>query len=317
MKPQTLIDSYYNDGISLIPDSEYDLLFAGNPNHKEKPTRTSKMTIKHLIPMLSLKKYKSLNEVPKTITHNKTLLQIRHETPKIDGIAIQVIYNRGTLQSIQTRGNGIFGVDVKSKVENLLPKNLISFAGELYPNHSHLVFRAEVYTSTEDAKLYNLEHRECAHSYLMKKTSQIDPQHIKVLIHSFNPIIEGRVIHPSFETYQSVIKLQEPSTGHQEGIAFHYFTDRDIEIVFTNKSHYTLCNAFKFNQKESVSVVIEEILITYNKIGKECRVAKFSPVILNSKTITKAFLYNDTKTKVGDTKTLYLAGGIIPKLVDY
>ena len=76
---------------------------------------------------------------------------------KIDGLAVNVVYRGGVLESVATRGSGAVGENVTANVEfmSCIPKSLKPIAGQPYP--SLLEVRGEVYFSLEEFNQINLE----------------------------------------------------------------------------------------------------------------------------------------------------------------
>ena len=122
-------EAYYK-GVHTISDSNFDTLedklkkldptneyfnIVGAPNYGNK--------IKHEIPMLSISKAKTVEDVEKWIKKilkitDKTDIQIIIE-PKIDGVSGEIYYENGELKHIATRGNGEEGSDV-SHIKNYI-----------------------------------------------------------------------------------------------------------------------------------------------------------------------------------------------------
>ena len=117
-------DAYYKDGISLVPDSEYDGLWDKLKDLEDKypeyalpdsPTKRvgSDLTnefpeVRHTIPVLSLDKAYSRQEVlsffSKSIEKEGGELSFVAEE-KIDGISMVLYYEDGLLARAVTRGN--------------------------------------------------------------------------------------------------------------------------------------------------------------------------------------------------------------------
>lgn len=109
-------DSYYNDQISIVSDSEYDRLFDELKALEEStgivlsnsPTNTvgyevksELVKVKHSHPMLSLDKTKSVGELKKFAGNKDCLISL-----KCDGLTVLLTYENGELIRAETRGNG-------------------------------------------------------------------------------------------------------------------------------------------------------------------------------------------------------------------
>ncbi|WP_257265586.1 hypothetical protein [Endozoicomonas sp. ONNA2] len=141
---------YFNQNAPIISDGEYDDLLArlkywqacfpsiatGKPLSQ---TLHNRYTIHHQAPMGSLKKAQSAEEVTsflQRIADSGFLVQ-----PKIDGVAVELVYHKGRLIQASTRGNGEVGVDILHHIRQmpLIPKtvdndekNQLILHGELF-----------------------------------------------------------------------------------------------------------------------------------------------------------------------------------------
>lgn len=142
---------YYFLNEPLVPDIEYDRLMDELMKLEEKypDLRTSNSPtqilgeikaftqITHQIPMLSLNKATSENELDKfinSIDDKFSLLDINKIDfccePKLDGLAVNITYINGFLSQAATRGDGYVGEDVTNNIRTIrtipLKLNLIS-----------------------------------------------------------------------------------------------------------------------------------------------------------------------------------------------
>ncbi len=101
---------YYEDGESPLSDEEWDAL---EGNDKEVGY-TADSGVKHLFPMYSLQKSFSEQEVWDWMSDKEVV-----ETPKLDGAAISLIYDKGALVRATSRGDGKTGVDITANVRYL------------------------------------------------------------------------------------------------------------------------------------------------------------------------------------------------------
>jgi len=115
-------NAYYNQSESLVTDSEYDALFDELQNLENKsgiilsnsPTRTVGFDVKsklekvqHNIPLLSLGKTKSVDDLNKFVSENPCLFMFKY-----DGLTVELIYNDGELIQASTRGDGFVGENI-------------------------------------------------------------------------------------------------------------------------------------------------------------------------------------------------------------
>ncbi len=156
-------EAYYVQGKSLISDVEYDGLFdelvklekeypeyadPNSPTQRVGSDLTSDFPeVKHTIPVLSLDKAYSVEEVlsfmSKCEEKGKENLSFVEEE-KIDGISMVLYYEDGNLVRAVTRGNGSVGNDVTANIRTIsqVPLKL--------KESVNLVVRGEVYLAKED-----------------------------------------------------------------------------------------------------------------------------------------------------------------------
>lgn len=158
---------YYGLDEPLVPDAEYDRLMkdlqALEQAHPDlvtidSPTQrvgqaspSSLAPVEHLKPMLSLNNVFDEDELNQFIKRIQEKLG-KHEQlafaaePKLDGLAINIIYQNGILLSAATRGDGRVGEDVTANIKTIssVPLRLL---GNEFPER--LEVRGEVYMSKQ------------------------------------------------------------------------------------------------------------------------------------------------------------------------
>lgn len=157
---------YYVLDAPLVPDVEYDRLFRelqdlerqhpelitkDSPTQRigEKPA-TAFAEIRHIVPMLSLDNAFTEDEVLAFDRRLHERLDLPEDSdieyvcePKMDGVAINLIYEHGVLTSAATRGDGVTGEDILQNVRTIesVPlrlrgeghfPDLIEVRGEIY-----------------------------------------------------------------------------------------------------------------------------------------------------------------------------------------
>ncbi len=133
-------DLYYRDSAPEITDYEYDQLFtelkeleSNNPNLITDDSPTQRVSdapaegfvkTKHRIPMLSLQNTYNPEDIIDFDLRTKKVLASEENIqyfcePKFDGLAIELIYEKGILISALTRGDGKVGEDVLSNIKTI------------------------------------------------------------------------------------------------------------------------------------------------------------------------------------------------------
>ena len=196
------IDYYVHDN-PKISDSEYDVLLRElekleklYPNliSEYSPTKrvgskpTSKFeSINHSIPMLSLANAMDHQELIDFDLRVKKILNTNQDIeyamePKLDGLAVEVVYENGYFKHGSTRGDGITGEDVSSNLKTIkaIPLKLldsdmnitgiIEFRGEVFINHTDFKILNKKRIA-EDKPIF-ANPRNCAAGSLR----QLDPQ---------------------------------------------------------------------------------------------------------------------------------------------
>ena len=163
---------YYELDEPTIPDSEYDKLFrelqtleANNPELKSQHSPTEKVgskpldaftSVTHELPMLSLDNAFSSEEFSAFAER----IQQRVDSsvawafccePKLDGLAVSILYENGQLVRAATRGDGYSGEDITANVKTIknVPLQLSDDAPE------RLEVRGEVFMMTDAFERFN------------------------------------------------------------------------------------------------------------------------------------------------------------------
>lgn len=159
---------YYEQDAPAIPDADYDRLFdrlialeAAHPQllTADSPTQRvggapldSFVQVKHEQPMMSLAKV--FNEEDLVAFEARILRQLDNDQvpwyscePKIDGVAVSLLYEDGVLQRAATRGDGVTGEDITHNVRTIrdVPLRLKPVDGGDLPRQ--LEVRGEIYMS--------------------------------------------------------------------------------------------------------------------------------------------------------------------------
>lgn len=156
-----------------ITDAEYDLLYDELKNledtypdivTRDSPTQrvgappSSQFDeVQHARPMLSLDKCTSMAELQNWLSRNERLLGRSISKfvaePKIDGIAVSLLYENGSLVRAATRGDGNTGEDITANVRTIdaVPLRLL---GKDHP--AQLELRGEVYIPLKEFEAFNV-----------------------------------------------------------------------------------------------------------------------------------------------------------------
>ncbi|PYJ23130.1 MAG: DNA ligase (NAD(+)) LigA, partial [Verrucomicrobia bacterium] len=152
---------YYEEAAPIISDREYDRLYkelvdleAQFPDLVSPDSPTQRVggkplkafeQVSHLVPMLSLDNTYSEEEVKNFYARIRRLLPNENIPvviePKVDGVAVSLIYENGKLRQAATRGDGNVGDDITQNIRTIrsVPERLRRAAPKL------LEVRGEVY----------------------------------------------------------------------------------------------------------------------------------------------------------------------------
>ena len=121
--------------------------------------------VKHSVPMLSLSNAFSEEEIRDFDTRVRKLLETKGELqymaePKLDGVAVELVYENGTLSVGSTRGDGVTGEDVTQNLRTVrsIPLKLLREKGRNIPKL--LEVRGEVMMRIEEFKKLNKERED-------------------------------------------------------------------------------------------------------------------------------------------------------------
>lgn len=137
----------YREGNPIMGDAEYDALEQelGLENRNSVGEKHSpELTVKHPFIMGSLSKVQVHRDKSGTINWMSILKQIRSYigsneviiTPKYDGCSFEAVIDNGKVLSISSRGDGIWGRDIRNFVISHIP--------DVYINKSHCTLRGEI-----------------------------------------------------------------------------------------------------------------------------------------------------------------------------
>lgn len=158
---------YYVSDSPVISDLEYDQLLLQlqeledrYPDLKESTSPTQQVggtpreelgLVPHPIPMVSLKTVYDEDDVHSfdaTCRSDLGITQVEYVAePKFDGLAVELVYEKGNLVVASTRGDGETGEDVSANIKTIKELPLVLMSHEKMKPPERLVVRGEVYIS--------------------------------------------------------------------------------------------------------------------------------------------------------------------------
>lgn len=367
--------SYYVLDNPEIPDSEYDRLLREvgdieqqNPEliTPDSPTQRVGATpldffseVQHKVPMLSLGNAFSdqdMNDFDRRIRERVEHDNIEYAAePKLDGLAISLLYENGVLVRAATRGDGRTGEDVTLNIRTIdaIPlklhgKNyppLIEVRGEVVMpkagfdklNHQQLEKGEKPFVNPRNAaagSLRQLDPRVTAtrplsfYSYgvglieglsLPNKHSEM-MEKLKSWGLRINPesrIVKG--VKGCLVYYEKLAKKRNDLPDEIDGIVY-----KVDDIKFQNTLGFVSraprwAIARKFPAHEEMTKLLA-IDIQVGRTGALTPVARLNPVFVGGVTVSNATLHNQDEidrldVRVGDTVIIRRAGDVIPQIV--
>ncbi|MBH0058468.1 NAD-dependent DNA ligase LigA [Pseudoalteromonas sp. SWXJZ94C] len=366
--------NYYVLDTPSIPDSEYDRLLrelsalenehpefltADSPTQKVGGAALSKFEqVAHQVPMLSLDNAFSEEEFTAFNRRIKERLMSTDELtfccePKLDGLAVSIIYRDGVLVQAATRGDGFTGENITQNVKTI--RNVpLKLRGD-YPKE--LEVRGEVFMDSAGFDKLNTEAekrgdkvfvnpRNAAAGSLRQLDSKITAKRpLMFYAYSTGLVADGNIPQ---DHYQQLEKLTDwglplcPETKLVEGpkAALEYYSDiltrrsslkYEIDGVVIKINEKALQErlgfvaraprwaiAYKFPAQEEITQLLD-VEFQVGRTGAITPVARLEPVFVGGVTVSNATLHNGDEiarlgVKVGDTVIIRRAGDVIPQI---
>ena len=167
-----------------VSDADYDRLFrrlsrleAEYPQLQDPLSPTQKVgapplsefvQVRHRVPMLSLANVVSREEMQEFHNRLRRFLDtdepiVYVAEPKIDGVAVELVYENGRFVTGSTRGDGTTGEDISHNIKTIKSLPLI-LLDQGYPIPSRLEVRGEVFLPKAEFRRLNAERLEAGES---------------------------------------------------------------------------------------------------------------------------------------------------------
>ncbi len=365
---------YYEEAAPTISDREYDRLYkelvdleAKFPDLVTPDSPTQRVSgrplqafaqIQHRVPMLSLDNTYSEDEVANFYKRITRLLPDEKVPvviePKVDGVAVSVMYENGRLKYAATRGDGSVGDDITQNIKTIrsVPQQLRGSAPKVFEA------RGEAYLDKDGFKKLNKE-REAAGLPLFanpRNAAAGSLKHLDPKVAAQRPLgmvfygtgaTEGADVDLHSKIFPLFKKLGLPT--HEDwwladsvekilnGIRdldeirhdFPYETDGAVikvdaleqreRLGFTAKSPRWAI-AYKY-AAERVETKLLDIKVQVGRTGILTPVAVLEPVLVSGSMVSRATLHNEDEIRrkdirIGDTVVIEKAGEVIPAVVE-
>jgi DNA ligase (NAD+) len=360
--------AYYQSNTSLISDAEYDSLMRELEKLEAKypqlitgdsPTQSVGGEVSqtfqpstHLEKMMSLDNVFSMEELDSWLEKSgggPFLCEL-----KIDGLAINLRYEKGKLVSAATRGDGSVGEDVTRNVMTVkgIPHQL---SGKAIPDVVEI--RGEVFYALEDFARLNesliaqgkapfANPRNSASGSLRQKDSSVTASRpLQMIVHGVGAFNDNSVKTQS-DLYEQLTKWGLPTSSRykvyksakevkqyiQDFEAKRHTLEHEIDGVVVKVDEFSRQQSLGFTsraprwaiaykyQPEQVNTKLLDIKVSIGRTGRATPYAVLDPVRVAGSVIEFATLHNQEVVVakgilIGDTVVLRKAGDVIPEIL--
>ena len=359
-----------------ISDAEYDRLFdelselekkypelitSDSPTQRVGATALEEFkTVRHSLPMLSLNK--ATSEAEFLDFHRRVLelskadeKKIRYTVePKFDGLAVELVFNRGIFALGSTRGDGVVGEDVTLNLRTIksIPLRLMG-----KPNPDLIEVRGEVIINKEDFGRLNKNRERIGEPLFANPRNaaagsvrQLDPK-----VTSTRPLnmfahgtgrVEGKKLTNHWDSvlylkqlgfkisqyvelcqsveqvrayYQKILGLRDDLPYEIDGIVIkvNEFTVQEKMGELSRSPRWAVAWKFPAQQEHTT---VKDIIISVGRTGALTPVAMLEPVRVGGVEVSRASLHNEDEiekkdVRIGDTVVIQRAGDVIPEVV--
>ncbi len=366
---------YYVLDDPSVSDSEYDGLMqelkALEAEHPELITPDSPTqrvggapaadfgSVEHAVPMLSLDNAFSeqdARDFDRRIHERlKRAADIRYAAePKLDGLAVSLVYRQGALQRAATRGDGVHGEDVTANVRTIraVPLVLRGAVPDL------MEVRGEIFMPVAGFKLMNEQAQERGEKVFVNPRNaaagslrQLDPRitaarPLDIFLYAVGLVEGGAVpehhsqllqafrdwglktcpeaatvtgIEGCLAYYRQIGARRESLPYQIDGVVYKVDARADQErLGFVSRApRWALAHKFPAEEATTVLTAIE---FQVGRTGALTPVARLQPVFVGGVTVSNATLHNMDEVlrkdvRAGDTVVIRRAGDVIPEVV--
>ena len=367
---------YYVLDDPSVPDAEYDRLMrelieleTQNPELilEDSPTQRvagapveSFNEVKHEVPMLSLGNAFTEKELQAFDTRVRDRLKVEQQItynaePKLDGLAVSLLYEKGQLVQAATRGDGHSGEEITENVRTIRSVPL-SLQGKSVP--TRLEVRGEVFMSKKGFKHMNIAARENNEKEFVNPRNaaagslrQLDPRltakrPLEIFCYGVGVVVGktlpqehylilqqlkewGLRICPLIQVvtgvegcwryYEDILQQRDQLDYEIDGVVYKVNQVGWQESLGFVSRAPRWAIAHKFPAQEEITRV-REVDFQVGRTGAITPVAKLDPVFVGGVTVSNATLHNMDEVerkdvRAGDTVIVRRAGDVIPEVV--
>jgi DNA ligase (NAD+) len=366
---------YYEQAKPEISDREYDALYRelvdlerAHPELLTPESPTQKVggrpqgafaQVRHLVPMQSLDNTYSAEEIGDFVERLQRLLPGEEIPftiePKVDGVAICLLYEKGRLVRAATRGDGTTGDEVTRNIRTIgvIPAKLYGKVPDV------LEVRGEVYLPKETFARINAERDEQGLPIFANPRNsaagtlkQLDPnivaeRKLSAVFYGYGAVEPASALPERMEEFFSQLKawglpvnprhwLACDASGVMAAITelgairrnFPFETDGAVIKADRIEQHARLGStskaprwaiAYKYEPEQARTRLLD-ITVQVGRSGVLTPVAELEPVFVAGSTVSRATLHNEEEIarkdlRIGDWVLVEKAGDVIPAVV--
>ena len=372
---------YYVLNEPSVPDAEYDrlmkelreieaadpsLVTADSPTQRVSGTAAPEFAeVRHAVPMLSLSNgftEEDLRDWDRKVRERLALSELGSQgpidysaTPKLDGLAISVLFRDGVYQRAATRGDGVTGEDVTANVATIrsVPRKLrgkppavlevrgevfLPFAGFEKMNRDVVARGDKAYVNPRNAasgSLRQLDPRITAQRPLdlyfyelgivegeiPGRHSELAPWLNSLGLRTCPEAKKVKGVEGCLEYYGDIGARRAKLPYQIDGVVYKVDSRADQEkLGFVSRApRWAL--AHKFPADEEMTL-LEDVIFNVGRTGALTPAAKLKPVFVGGVTVSNATLHNMDEVArkgfmIGDTVVVRRAGDVIPEVARY
>ena len=366
---------YHTHDSPEIPDADYDALLArlvqletqydvdtaGSPTQRVGASPLAGFEqIKHEQPMLSLDKVFGADDL--RAFEARLLKRVESESavnyscePKVDGVAVSLLYEKGSLVRAATRGDGVTGENITQNVKTI--KSIpLQLKGDGYPET--LEVRGEIYLGKagfqalneqarhEQTKVFVNPRNTAAGTLRQLDSKRVARVPLQMFCYSVGLVEGGSLPQHLSAVFDSLSEWGLPCnpqrelvTGIEGCIAYcaslldqRDALDYEIDGAVLKVDSLALQNglgsnartprwamAYKFPAEEKTTRLLS-VEFQVGRTGTITPVARLQPVFVGGVTVSNTTLHNMDEVgrldvRLGDTVIVRRAGDVIPKVV--
>jgi DNA ligase (NAD+) len=273
---------------------------------------------------------------------------------KVDGLAVDLVYEHGVLVTGATRGDGRVGEDITPNIRTLanVPKRLTK-APRLLEVRGEVYFPAAAFADlnaslVEGGKAPFANPRNAAAGSLRQKDPKVTASRgLKLVLHGIGAA-DGVDLDTQYGAYDVLRELGLPVSEHARVVEdldqvsayvahwgeHRHDIEHEIDGVVVKVNEIALQRrlgstsraprwaiAFKYPPEE-VNTTLERIEVAIGRTGRATPFAVLTPVSVSGSTVARATLHNQSEVRrkdvrPGDTVVVRKAGDVIPEVVTW